>query len=175
METGSGPDLRHLILFAMLGTILFISKQVLEVLPNVELVSTLTMVYTLVYRRRALIPIGVFILMEGILWGFATWWIPYLYLWPILWGVTLLLPQRMPVRLQVPVYAGVCALFGLAYGSLYAPFQALVYLGGDLKKTLAWIVAGLPWDLTHALGNLALGLLIVPLAELLRRLEKKTM
>ena len=27
METGSGPDLRHLILFAMLGTILFISKQ----------------------------------------------------------------------------------------------------------------------------------------------------
>ena len=60
--------------FAMLGTIMFLSKQVLEFLPNVELVSTLTMVYTLVYRRQALIPIFLFILMEGVLWGFGLWW-----------------------------------------------------------------------------------------------------
>lgn len=173
MERKSGLDLRHTVIFALLGTILFISKQVLEVLPNVELISSLTMAYTLAYRRRALIPIAVFVLMEGVLWGFSTWWYPYLYLWPLLWAVTMLLPRSMPRKLQVPVYAGTCALFGLAYGSLYAPFQMLVFLGGDLKKTLAWIVAGLPWDLIHALGNLALGLLIVPVAELLRRLEQR--
>ena len=69
--------------FALLGTIQFLSKQMLEALPNVELVSTLTMVYTLVYRRQALIPIFLFILMEGVLWGFGLWWFPYLYLWPI--------------------------------------------------------------------------------------------
>lgn len=172
METEPRLDLRHVLIFAMLGTILFLSKQVLEFLPNVELVSALTMSYTLVYRRRALIPIAVFILMEGVLWGFAVWWIPYLYLWPLLWGATMLLPKRMPVKLQVPVYAGLCAWFGLCYGTLYAPFQALVFLGGDLKKTLAWIVAGLPWDLVHALGNLAMGLLIVPIVRLLRRLEQ---
>ena len=166
-------DLRHLVIFAMLGTIQFVSKQALEFLPNVELVSTLTMVYTLVYRRRALIPVFLFIFLEGAMWGFSLWWYPYLYLWPVLWGVTMLLPRRMPVWLQVPVYAAVCGLFGLAYGTLYAPYQAAVFLGWDLKKTLAWIAAGFPWDVTHALGNLALGTLIVPLTTLLRRLEKQ--
>lgn len=165
-------DLRHIAIFAMLGTIQFISKQVLEFLPNVELVSALTMVYTLVYRRRALIPVYLFILMEGVLAGFGLWWYPYLYLWPILWGMTMLLPKTMSVRVQVPVYAGTCALFGMAYGTLYTPWQATVFLGWNKDKLLAWIVAGLPWDLTHAVGNLALGLLIVPLTALLQRLEQ---
>ncbi len=156
----------------MLGTVQFLSKQVLEGLPNVELVSTLTMVYTLVYRRRGLIPVFVFILLEGlIVAGFGLWWIPYLYLWPILWAVTLLLPRRLSVWAQIPVYAGVCGLFGLAYGTLYAPFQCYAFLQGDWNRTAAWIAAGFPWDVTHAVGNLALGTLIVPLTALLRKLE----
>lgn len=166
-------DLRHLIVFAMLGTLQFLSKQVLEVLPNVELVSTLTMVYTLVYRRQALIPVYLFVLLEGLLAGFSLWWYPYLYLWLVLWAMTMALPKRLPPGVRVPVYAGVCGLFGLAYGSLYAPYQAAVFLHGDLKKTLAWIAAGFPWDVTHALGNLALGTLILPLTNLLRRLEER--
>ena len=166
-----GLDLRHLILFAMLGTIQFLSKQVLEALPNVELVSTLTMVYTLVYRQKGLIPVFVFIFMEGLLWGFSLWWFPYLYLWPILWAVTLLLPRDLPVWAQVPVYAGVCGLFGLAYGTLYAPFQLVAFLDGDFRRMLLWIAAGFPWDVTHALGNLALGTLIVPLTAALQRLD----
>ena len=48
-------DLRHILIFALLGTMQFCSKQALEFAPNVELVSTLTMVYTLVYRKYALI------------------------------------------------------------------------------------------------------------------------
>ena len=158
--------------FAMLGTILFLSKQVLAFLPNVELVSTLTMVYTLVYRRQALIPIFLFILMQGVVAGFGLWWVPYFYLWPFLWGVTMLLPGKLPPKLAKPVYAVVCGLFGMAYGTLYAPFQTLVFFGGDWSKTPAWIIAGLPWDAVHALGNFSLGLLIVPLETLLRRLEK---
>lgn len=163
--------LRRLVVFAMLGPILFLSKQVLEALPNVELVSTLTMVYTLVYRRQALIPIFLFILMEGVLAGFSLWWVPYFYLWPILWGLTMSLPRNPPPKLRVPLYAGTCALFGLAYGTLYAPFQCLVFLDGSEEKMLAWIVAGLPWDLIHALGNFALGLLIVPITALMTRLD----
>lgn len=172
MAPKSRLDLRHVILFSMLGTLQYLSKWVLEGLPNVELVSTLTMVYTLVYRKQALFPIFLFILLEGIYpAGFGLWWLPYLYLWPLLWGVTMLLPRELPEKVQVPVYALVCGLFGLAYGTLYAPFQCLAFLGGDLKKTMTWIGMGLPWDVIHGAGNLALGLLIVPLTNLLRRLE----
>ena len=158
----------------MLGAIQFLSKQILEFLPNVELISTLTMVYTLVYRSKALIPIYLFVFLEGLLHGFSLWWYPYLYLWLVLWGVTMLLPRRLPVRVQVPLYMAVCGLFGLAYGSLYAPYQCLVFLKGDLHRMLLWIAAGLPWDLTHALGNLALGALIVPLRQLLQTLERQS-
>ena len=175
-KADAGPQrltLFHLILFPLLAVIQFSSKQVLEVLPNVELVSTLTMVYTLVYRRLALIPIMLFVFLAGYFTGFGLWWFPYLYLWPILWGVTMLLPRRMPLWLAGAVYAAVCGLFGLAYGSLYAPFQCYVFLDGDWKRTLAWIAVGFPWDVTHAIGNAVLGILILPLAELLRRLEKE--
>ena len=167
-------DLRHLVIFAMLGTLMFASKQVMEVLPNVHMLAMLTMVYTLVYRRLALIPIYLFIFLEGIYAGFGLWWIPYLYLWAVLWAATMLLPKRMPPAAQVPVYMIVCALHGLCYGTLYAPFQCYAFLGGDWSKIPAWIAAGLPWDVTHALGNLAMGTLIVPLTALLRKLERQT-
>lgn len=166
-------DLRHLCLFAMFGAVMYASKVITEFLPNIHLIGMFTMVFTLVYRRRALIPIYVFVFLTGLIHaGFSVWWVPYLYLWAVLWGVTMLLPQGLPVKVQVPLYMAVCALHGLCYGTLYAPFQALAF-GYDLKQTLAWIAAGFPWDVTHALGNLAAGTLIVPLVTLLRRLEAR--
>ena len=171
------PDLRHLVLFAMLGTVMFVSKQIMEVAPNIHLLGMLTMVYTLVYRRQALIPIYVFVFLLGIFHGFAMWWVPHLYLWTVLWGVTMLLPRKLPVKWQVPLYMGVCALHGLCYGTLYAPYQMLLVQvnGWQWQGVLAWILAGLPWDGIHALGNLAAGTLIVPLTSLLRRLEGETL
>lgn len=177
-------DLQHLIIFAMLGAIMFVSKQLLEFLPNVHMIGMLTMAYTLVYRKLALIPLSVFILLEGAYAGFALWWWPYLYLWPILWAVTMLLPQhtprflrgrlrgRWPKTLQVTMYILVCGLHGLLYGTLYAPYQILVFMNGNFSALFAWIAAGLPWDLIHAAGNLAMGTLIYPTARLLGKLER---
>lgn len=161
---------KELVVFSLLGAIMFISKQLLEFIPNIHMLGMLTMVYTLVYRKKALIPIYVFIMLEGVIAGFNMWWIPYLYLWAILWGVTMLLPKNMPDKVAVPVYAIVCGLHGLCYGTLYAPFQAL-WMGFNFKTTIAWIVAGLPWDGVHALGNLAFGTMIVPLTGLLKKLN----
>lgn len=158
--------LADLIIFAMLGVIMFISKYMTEAIPNVHLIGMLTMTYTIVYRKKALIPIYVFVFLIGLFNGFALWWIPYLYLWTILWGVTMLLPKNMSKKIAVPVYAIVCALHGLSYGTLYAPAQAIMY-GLNFEGMIAWIIAGLPWDAIHALGNFAVGLLIVPISTVL--------
>lgn len=160
-----------LIIFAMLGVIMFVSKYMTEALPNIHLLGMLTMTYTIVYRKKALIPIYVFVFLIGLFNGFALWWIPYLYLWAILWGVTMLLPKNMSNIIAVPVYAIVCALHGLAYGTLYAPAQAILY-GLNFEGMVAWIIAGLPWDAVHAVGNFAVGLLIVPVATALKRFHK---
>ena len=44
--------------------------------------------------------------------------------------------------------------------------------GLSFEGTVAWIIAGLPWDAVHGLGNLAAGTLILPLAALLRRADR---
>lgn len=154
----------------MLGTVMFLSKLFMEWAPNVHFLGMLTMTYTLVYRRRALIPIYVYVLLNGVYAGFNIWWVPYLYLWTVLWGITMLLPRNMPGKIAVPVYAAVCGLHGLAFGTLYAPAQAL-FFGYSFRQMLAWIATGLPWDVVHAAGNLAAGMLIVPLRDLLIKLE----
>ena len=64
------------------------------------------------------------------------------------------------------------ALHGLMYGILYAPAQAIMF---DLNpsQTVAWIVAGVPFDLLHGAGNFILGFLILPLTKLITKLSRQ--
>ena len=84
----------------------------------------------------------------------------------------MLLPKKMPRKVAIPVYISVSVLHGLLYGVLYAPFQAWAF-HLDFNAAVAWIVAGLPWDLIHGLGNAILGVLIWPLAMTLKKLESR--
>lgn len=164
-------SIKELVIFAMLGTVMFCSKIMMEFLPNIHLLGMFTITYTVVYRKKALIPIYVNVLLTGIYAGFNMWWIPYLYIWTILWGVTMILPRNMSKRTKIIVYPIVCCLHGLLYGTLYAPAQALM-MGMNFKATVAWIMAGLPWDAVQGAGNLVVGTLIYPLSELLRKLTR---
>ncbi|MBQ7153645.1 MAG: hypothetical protein IJR83_06915 [Clostridia bacterium] len=172
VKRGALLTTREIVIYALLGSLMFCSKLLMEWAPNVHFLGMFTIVYTLVYRRRALFPIYVFVFLIFAYSGFSLWSVPYLYLWTILWGVTMLLPKNMKPGIAIPVYAVVCSLHGLLYGTLYAPFQAIAF-HYSLQATFAWIAAGLPYDAVHALGNLCAGLLIVPVATLLLRLEKK--
>lgn len=171
MRSKNHKRLVDLIILTMLGVIMFISKYMTEALPNIHLLGMLTMTYTITYRKKALIPVYVFVFLTGLFNGFALWWIPYLYIWTILWAVTMLLPKNMSNKIALPVYSVVCAFHGLCYGVLYAPAQAILY-GLDFKGMVAWIIAGLPWDAIHAVGNLVLSLLIIPLSAFLKEAHK---
>jgi energy-coupling factor transport system substrate-specific component len=84
----------------------------------------------------------------------------------------MLLPKELPPKWEPLIYMGIAALHGLLYGTLYAPYQALVF-GLSFQGMLAWIVAGLPYDVIHAAGNFAAGFLVLPLTGLLRTLSKQ--
>lgn len=155
----------------MLGAVMYVSKLVMEVVPNVHLLGVLTVAYTVVYRWKALYPIYIYVLLNGVFYGFAAWWIPYLYVWAILWGVVMLLPERMPGKIRPLIYMSVCAAHGFLFGTLYAPVQAILY-GLSLKGTVAWILAGLPWDAVHGISNFFCGILILPVISVLRLAEK---
>ena len=162
----------YICIFAMLGSLMFCSKLIMEVLPNIHLLGMLTMVYTLVFRWRALVPIYIYVFLNGLYAGFSPWWFPYLYIWTVLWGVTMLLPRKMPPRVGRIVYVAVCALHGLLFGVLYAPAEAIMY-GMTFEETLIWLSAGVIFDVTHMIGDLVAGLLIVPLSQLLFKLNRR--
>ena len=149
---------------------MYVSKIIMELIPNVHLLGVFVIAITVVYRKKALYPIYVFVLLTGIYAGFATWWVPYLYLWTILWGVTMLLPRNMPQKIKPLVYMLVCAAHGFLYGTLYAPAQAF-FFGLNLEGTIAWIIAGLPWDFVHGVSNFFCGILIIPIVRALRIAE----
>ncbi len=157
--------------FSMLGAVMYCSKILMEALPNIHLVGVLTVAFTLVYRKKALYPIYIFVLLTGLLSGFSTWWVPYLYIWTVLWGITMLLPKSLPKKAAPFIYMAVCGLHGLFYGVLYAPVQA-IFFGLDFKGMLAWIAAGFSFDALHAAGNFIGALLVMPIAELIKKAEK---
>ncbi len=160
----------ELCIFAMLGAIMFISKILMEFLPNVHLLGALTIAYTLSYRSKALIPIYVYVFLNGLFAGFSTWWIPYLYIWTVLWGATMLLPKRIPEKIAFWIYPALCAIHGICFGALYAPAQAIMF-GLDFNGMIAWIIAGLGFDLVHMIGNFAVGFLILPISKILNKVK----
>ena len=163
----------------MLGALMYASKVVMEFLPNIHLIGVLITAITVVYRKKALYPIYVFVFLTGFLNGFANWWIPYLYIWTVLWGMVMLLPKKLSDRdsrwykVRPLAYMCVCAAHGFLYGTLYAPAQALLF-GLSFQGMIAWIIAGLPFDITHGISNFCCGALIVPLISALRLAQRIT-
>ena len=165
--------IREITVFAMLSAVMFVSKVAMEGIPNVHLLGTLVIAFTLTYRTKALFPIYGYVFANGIWEGFSPFgWLPELYLWLILWGAVMLLPPKIPVYIAPVIYMLISAVHGLFFGILYAPVYAL-FSGMGWDRVWLWILAGLPFDLLHGIGNFALGTLIVPIATLLRRLDKK--
>ncbi len=170
---GMKLTVREMAVFGMLGAVMYISKFIMEVLPNIHLLGVFTVAFTVVYRKKALYPIYIYVLLNGIFSGFATWWIPYLYLWTVLWGAVMLLPEKMPKKIRPFVYMSVCAMHGFLFGTLYAPAQALLY-GLSFKGMAAWILAGLPMDCIHGISNFFCGILVLPITMALRLAEGNT-
>lgn len=164
-------NVKETVIFAMLGALMYMSKLLMDALPNIHLIGVFIVAITVVYRKKALYPIYIFVLIAGLLGGFSAWWVPYLYIWTVLWGMTMLLPKNIPPKAAPIIYMVVCSLHGFLYGILYAPAQALMF-GLDFKGMLAWIAAGFPFDITHGISNFLCGSLIVPLIHAIRLADK---
>ena len=150
---------------------MFATTWIMSFLPNIHLLDVFIVAMTVVYRKKALFPIYLYVFTTGLFNGFQPWWLPYLYIWAVPWLVTMLLPRKMPVWLRPIVYSVVAALHGFLFGVLYAPGQALIY-GLTLEKTVAWIIAGIPFDIIHGVSNLICGFLICPIIKVLSQSEK---
>ncbi len=159
--------LRQIALFGMLGALTFGAKVAMSGLPNIEPVSLMVMLFAVVFGWKALYPIYLYVIMEILLYGISLWNINYLYIWMILAVVSILLRKmRHPL-----LWALVSGVYGFLFGLLCSPVYAVM---GGFRYAIRWWIAGIPFDIPHAIGNFVIALvLFVPLRQLLEKLYKK--
>lgn len=161
--------LREVALFGILGALTFGLKVAMSFLPNIEPVSLLVMLFAVIFGRKCVFPIYLYVVMEILFYGIQLWNINYLYVWAILALVAWLLRnQTSPL-----VWALASGIFGLFFGLLCAP----VYLfTGGFSFAVSWWVSGIPFDVLHCAGNFVMALvLFVPLRKLLAKLHHRTL
>ena len=152
-------------LSGILGAILLVSQSALAPLPNIEIVSVLVVLFTLVLGKYVAYTLSVFILLEGLVYGFGLWWFSYLYIWTIL-AILAFFFRKMESRLG---WALICGFYGLLFGTLTS-FPTFILSG--FAVGVAYILSGIPFDLIHAVANFLLAFLLLPVLRKL--LEKLT-
>ncbi len=148
-------------LIGLMVAVIEVCKVTMMGLPNIELTTFWMILFTLYFGYKIFIVIPVFILIEGVMFGFGLWWIMYLYIWPLLAVITLCFKRQKSVWFW-SIFSG---LFGLFFGLLCAiPYAIIGATSGGVQGALSagftfWI-AGIPFDLLHCGGNTVLMLVL---------------
>lgn len=165
-ERSSQLKSKDIVLIGMMVATIEAAKISLSFLANIELVSLLIILYTLFFGKKAVYAIYIFVLMEGVLYGFGTWWFVYLFIWPLLSLLTYLFKkQTSPL-----FWAVLSGFFGLAFGA----FSALPYcILSGIPTGMAYWVSGIPFDIAHCIGNFTLALILFkPLHRMLQKVKR---
>ena len=158
---------RELALFSVLGALTFAAKYVMAMLPNIEPVSLMVMLFAVVFGRKCIYPVYLYVTMEILFFGLGLWNINYLYVWLIL-AVAAYLLRRMESPLGWAMVSGV---FGLLFGALCGIVD--IFIGGLPYAVTKWI-SGIPFDIMHCAGNFAIALLLFnPMRQLMEKLYKR--
>lgn len=160
-------SISEIALFGILAALTFGAKVAMSGLPNIEPVSLMIMIFAVVFGRKGLYPLYVYVVMEFLFFGFGLWNINYLYVWLILW-----LLARLFRKMEEPLgWAILSGVFGLSFGALCGIVD--VFVGGWGYALTKWM-AGLNFDLLHCAGNFFMVLLLFkPLRRLTEKLYTK--
>lgn len=156
-----------MVLFGILGTMTFGAKYVMSFLPNIEPVSLCVMLYAVVFGRKWVYPVYLYVGLEILFYGLGIWNLNYLYTWAIL-AVSAGFLRNMEGTLGWAMLSGV---FGLAFGALCGIVD--VFIGGVPYAVAKWI-SGIPFDISHCAGNFIMALVLFqPLRALLENQYRK--
>lgn len=166
-NTSKRAVLTDTIILALFAVLMIVAKEAMAALPNIEPVSLLCAVCSVLYGKRSLAAVYVFVLIEGLLYGFHIWWISYLYVWPI----CCLMSQILRKSDSAVVCALIMGIFGIVFGALCAvPY---LFIGGFPMAFSYWL-SGASFDLLHCVGNFMICLVLYrPLITVLRKVLSK--
>jgi energy-coupling factor transport system substrate-specific component len=138
---------KDVVVIAFLSAVLTVGKLSLAAVPNVEVVSLLFILYTVVFGwRYGLLTAVVFATTEILIWGLGLWTIGYYLIWPMLVLLTTMMPANFRNLLGYTLLSGA---FGLFFGLFFAIYTA------PLLNISVWVywLNGIMFDVIHMVGN----------------------
>ena len=159
---------RDIVLIGILSATITAGKMALSFIPNIEIVTLLFIVYTVVFgHKKTLLTSIVFSTTEIFIYGFNTWLLGYYLIWTLLILITETINKRVKSEFG---YAIVGAIFGYGFGFFFAIVESFFY--GIAYGWTYWI-RGLLFDLVHGTANFILILLLFkPFKNLLEKLKE---
>ncbi|GAB6106831.1 hypothetical protein [Fusibacter bizertensis] len=146
---------REITLIAILSASLTAGKFVLSAVPNIEIITFLFIVYTVIFGlKRAFFTSIIFTTTEILIYGFGTWLLGYYILWPMLILITHLLKRTINSEYG---FAIVAAIFGFAFGLFFALFESLFY---GIEYAIPYWLSGIPFDIVHGVSNFIIVLVL---------------
>jgi len=156
---------KELCLLALMGALMFALQVAISALPNIHLTALIIILAAVFFSWRALYAVAVFIVLEGLIYGFGIWWLNYLYAWPVLTVAAVLLRKNN----SAIVWAAIAAAHGFMFGALCSiPY----YFMGGAEMGISYWISGIPFDLLHGVGNFIIVLLLYkPLHKVMNRIK----
>ncbi|MDD4113493.1 MAG: hypothetical protein PHC56_10765 [Herbinix sp.] len=158
---------KDIVIIGVMAALLIVLQVGLSFLPNIELVSLIVILCTIIYGWKTLYIIYIFVIAEGLIFGFGLWWVNYLYVWTILMLLTMLFRDK-----QSPfLWAIISGAFGLSFGLLCSiPY---LFIGG-VPMAVSYFISGIPFDAIHCVSNYIITLVLIkPLYLFLDWLNRK--
>jgi hypothetical protein len=163
---------------AVMAGLLVALKFALSFLPNVEVVTLLIAVFSVVWGVRYSFPATVvFCLVEMAIYGIAGWVLLYFIYWPTLALVFHFALRHKSRVVSLVLCVAIGAVFTVAFGVLSASVETLLVVGNVAKERLAtffvsYYVKGLWFDLVHVVSVVASILaLFLPLVKIGERVK----
>lgn len=155
----SSKALHQLILLTMLTTLAVVGRIYFSIIPNVQPTTVIIILITLVFGMRSGVMVAIVsCLLSNIYLGMGLWTFGQMLAWSsvaILTGLWRPLYQRVPMVLT----ALLTGFMGFLFGFLMSLWTYVI----DPMAFWAYYIRGIPFDIYHAVGNVAFYMLLAPI------------
>lgn len=73
-------SIKEISALSIIGALIFAAKVAMAALPNISLNALLIILTAVFFGWKALYAVGVYVMLEGLVFGFGLWWLCYWYL-----------------------------------------------------------------------------------------------
>ena len=176
MQTKNLKHIKKIVLIGIFAALLTGGKMAIAVIPNVEIVTILLSIYTIVFGLSVALPVAIiFVTVEILIFGFAPWVIAYYIYWPLLVVIMWLFKRLFKDKNIVYI---ITAILLTAFFGVLTSFVDTLFLAGSADTNFFAVFAaiylrGIWFYVTHIVANaIIFSLLLIPLKALAIKLNE---